>query len=252
MKKIFFFLVFPTMLYARPVAYTELLKYVQMAPDQGSTGTCLYVASTGAMELLANKKNNIEDPLPGGKFDLAESFLIHAPPITSTGKSWFEKPVLRFNNGFGIHISSWPFDPWDDGVANQEVWTEQMMDEMTKVALFPIETKKILEKGNRYSTEVLSVKDLAEIREMMWKYKSPVVVNYNDNNFWHVVLLVGYDSRLNGDCYQITKEECNETMGSFYVRDSFGPTIEIRDYDWFRVKGNAAFMVIEKGQQPAN
>lgn len=230
---------------ARPISYTDLLKYVQLAPDQGKTGTCLYVASTGAMELLSNKKNDIQFPLPGGQFDLAESFLIHAPAITVETKIWLEKPIYRFNRGFGIHISSWPFDPWDDGEANQDVWTEQMMDEMQKVSVPKIKTELLFEKGTRYSTNVLNEEDIIKIREYLWKYQSPVVVNYNDNNYWHVILIVGYDSRLNGDCYQISKEDCNESLGSFYVRDSFGPTIEIRDYDWLRVKGNAAYILTE-------
>lgn len=237
--------IFSFTLKARPMAYTDLVKYVQMAPDQGNTGTCLYVASTGAMELLANKKDQIENPMPGGKYDLAESFLIHAPAVLTKDKSWLEKPIYRFNNGFGIHITSWPFDPWDDGVINLSVWSKKEMDQMIKVPLFPIETEKIFEKGMRYSTNVLTHDDVASIREALWKYKSPVVVNYNDNNYWHVVVIVGYDSRLKGDCYQITTEECAETEGSFYVRDSFGPTVEIRDYDWFKVKGNAAFIVRE-------
>jgi len=65
--------------FARPSSYTELLDYVQEAPDQGDTNTCLYVASTGAMELIANKEAGIKNPQPFGKYDLAESFVYNAP-----------------------------------------------------------------------------------------------------------------------------------------------------------------------------
>jgi hypothetical protein len=249
MNKIFTFFILITNLssaWAAPVAFTELLKYVQPAPDQGRTGTCLFVATTGAVELLSNKKSNIIHPLPGGKFDLAEGFAVHAPENDVPYKSWFEKPLMKFNNGFGIHISSWPFDPWDDGEVNNDIWNDRVMDAMKKVAVPAVDTVQLFNKENRYATDVLTVQDVELVKEAMAKFQSPIMINYNDNNYWHVILLVGYDSRLNGDCYQITKEECNETMGAFYIRDSFGPAIELRDSDWFRVKGNAAFIVKEK------
>src|SRR6478735_8851406 len=85
--------------FARPSSYTELLDYVQEAPDQGDTNTCLFVASTGAIELIANKENGIKNPKPYGPYDLAESFTINAP--NTEVKSFFETPVLKYNNGYG-------------------------------------------------------------------------------------------------------------------------------------------------------
>ena len=64
--------------WARPDSYTELLDYVQEAPDQGETNTCLFVASTGAMELIANKEMGIKNPRPFGIYDLSESYVIWA------------------------------------------------------------------------------------------------------------------------------------------------------------------------------
>ena len=57
-----------------------------------------------------------------------------------------------------------------------------------------------------------------------------------------MILIVGYDDRMPGLCYDTDPKEC-KGMGSFYVRDSFGVRVELRDYDWFRLKGNAAFVV---------
>ena len=81
------------------------------------------------------------------------------------------------------------------------------------------------------------------IKDALWKYKSPVLINYNDEDYWHVILIVGYDDRIPGACYDTDPKECEGDIGSFYVRDSFGVRVELRDYDWFRVKGNAAFVV---------
>lgn len=228
--------------------YTELLNYVQEAPDQGKTASCLYVASTGAMELIANKKYDEKFPRPYGKYDLAESFLIHAPQSDDLqDKTFWEKPILRFNKaGFGIHISDWPYVAWEDTDPSRAVWENRDWSILPKIELPKVETVKLFVEGeNRWSTNVLTEKHVAAIKEALKKYRSPVMVNYNDNKFWHVILIVGYDDDVPGDCYQITRDECGEKKGAFFIRDSFGLPIEVRDYDWFRIKGNAAFVVKE-------
>jgi hypothetical protein len=226
----------------RPAAYVELLDYVQEAPDQGDTNTCLFIASTGAMELLANKFHGIRDPQPYGQFDLAESYVINAPHWG--GVSFFEKPVLRFNHGFGVHIGHWPFEAWREGQVNHSVWRRHPnFNHLPRVSLPQIETIRLFQYGNRWSTNIISAREVEQIKQALWDYKSPILVNYNDEGYWHVVLIVGYDDHLPGNCYDTNPKECEGDIGSFYVRDSFGVKVELRDYDWFRVKGNAAFVV---------
>lgn len=228
-----------------PSRYTELLDYVQEAPDQGGSGTCLFVASTGAMELIANKKSGVINPSPYGRYDLSESFLIHAPAYKSSGKFFWERPVLKFNHGYGIHIDEWPFDAWEGTNPSQDVWNDRDWSRYNKIELPKVDTFPLFVKGNRWSTGVLSEENITQIKEALWKYKTPVLVNYNDNKFWHVVLIVGYDDELPGSCYQISEDECGGKQGAFFVRDSFGRIVELRDYDWFQKKGNAAFVVRE-------
>jgi hypothetical protein len=231
---------------ALPERYTELLDYVQEAPDQGDTGTCLFVASTGAMELIANKHHNITNPLPFGKYDLAESFLIHAPATVTKGKYMWEVPVLKFNNGFGINVNDWPYDPWDDTDTSSEVWNYRSWENLPKVKLPPVETIPLFVIGTRWSTNVLTDEHLTKIKDALVTHRSPVMVNINDSGYWHVILIVGYDDTVPGSCFEITPEECGERKGAFYVRDSFGIPFELRDYDWGKIKINAAFVVKEK------
>lgn len=221
--------------------YNELLDYVQEAPDQGEAATCLFMANTGAMELLANKKAGIKNPVPFGKYDLAES---HSMWTKNTGqeKSFFDAPVNRFR-GQGIHISYWPFEAWTDGRVNYSVWDKHpQMETLPRTDLPEIETIKLFQFGNKWSTGVLNKSHVQTIKEALQKYRSPILVNYNDEGYWHVILIVGFDDRLPGTCYDTDPSECSG-MGSFYIRDSFGVRAELRDYDWFRVKGNAAFVV---------
>ncbi len=250
-KIILSLLAFPFLTHASeiPKKFTELLSYVQEAPDQGESNTCLFVAATGAMELIANKKNDIKNPRPYGPYDLAESYLINATPhLSGNGKSFWEAAVLKFNHGYGIHVNDWPFGAWDDSYESGQPWSYRDWSNLKKITLPNIETVQLFIFGNRWSTNVLNQSEVDEIKKALVKYQSPILVNYNDNDYWHVVLIVGFDDTLPGDCYEITSEECGLSEGSFYVRDSFGMRVEIRDYDWFKIKGNAAFVVKEKNE----
>ena len=228
-----------------PDKYTELVDYVQPSPDQGETVTCLYVASTGVMELLANKKAGNKDPVPYGIYDLSESFLISAPPARKKG-NFLELPVHRFNIGYGVHVDEWPFEAWNSSVPNQRVWNRRNWSRMKKLPLPKVKTIPLFKFGkSRWSTRVLKHSHVQEIKEALVKYRSPVLINYNDNNYWHVISIVGYDDTLPGNCYQITSKECAQSTGSFYVRDSFGVGVEVRDYDWLKIKVNTAVVVTE-------
>jgi len=230
---------------AIPSKYNELLDFVTMAPDQGESGTCLYVASTGAMELIANKSAGIRDPRPYGKYDLAESFLIHAPEYASKGRSFWEVPILKFNRkNQGIHIDDWAYDAWPESDSDSTVWDEIKWEDLPKVKVPKISVFELFSLGNRWSTNVLSESHINKIKNALWEHRSPVLVNYNDNGYWHVILIVGFDDELPGTCYEINSTEC-AGPGSFYVRDHFGMKVEIRDYDWFKKQGNAAFVIKE-------
>lgn len=226
--------------------YTELLDYVQEAPDQGRTASCLFVASTGAMELIANKKAGIKNPMPYGKYDLAESFLIHAPLYLRRRKNFMEKIILKFNYGYGIHVDDWPYNAWEGTEVSSSVWDHRNWAELPKVELPKVETIPLFQIGKKWDTNVLGFEHIQRIKDALRKHRSPIMVSYNDNSYWHVVLIVGFDDELPGNCYQITEQECKTSSGSFYVRDSFGRATEVRDYDWFRVRGNAAIVVKEK------
>lgn len=231
---------------ALPPRFTELLDYVQEAPDQGDTKTCLYVASTGAVELIANKVNDVRNPGPGDRFDLAESFAIHAPKLETAGKHFWEIPVLKFNRGYGIHINDWPYEPWNGTDASNDVWDFRAWSNLPRVTLPKVETIPLFVLGNRWSTKILNQTHIDKVKEALVTHKAPVMINYNDTGYWHVILIVGYDDELPGRCHELTDQECGEKKGAFYVRDSFGIPVELRDYDWYRIKGNAAFVVKEK------
>jgi hypothetical protein len=201
------------------------------------------MASTGAMELLANRKHGIQNPVPYGPYDLAESYLIHAPLNLKHARNMYEATVLKFQ-GQGVHISDWPFHAWSGDAVNRQVWDWRDSSQMRKLELPQIETVNLFV-YRKHATGILDAAAVEAVKQALWDYKSPILINYVDDYFWHVALIVGYDDELAGTCYEISAEECGEQRGSFYVRDSFGVPLELRDYDWFRLKGNAAIVVKE-------
>ena len=234
--------------WALPESYTALLPFVQPAPDQGDTNTCWFVASTGAMELLLNKKDGLINQKAGSVNDLAESFLIfqkkyHDPknPV----RSFIEDAVIDFNWGEAVHHKDWPFVAFNsDGTTNKSVWNKHPdFENLPRMKVPPVETVFLFSYGRkRWATGVLDENDIQKVKEALVKYQSPVIVNYNDDYYWHVILIVGYDDKLKGDCYQIEDKNCN-SEGSFYVRDSNGKIFESRAYNWFLENGNAASVV---------
>ena len=230
-----------------PKKYTELLTYVQPAPDQGDTNTCWFMASTGAMELLLNKKNKITKPKIGGKYDLSESFLIWQDDYTDEAtkpEHFIEQVVVRFNHGEAVHQKDWPYKAYQsDGTTNMEVWNRHPnFENLPRIKIPQVKTTLLFARGRKYATYVLLPEDVNKVKETRVKTKSPVIINYNEDGYWHVVLIVGYDDGAKANCYEIEKSECNK-RGAFYVRDSNGKSYENRAYNWFLYKANAAAVV---------
>lgn len=225
---------------ALPIRYDELVKYVQAAPDQAETKSCWFVASTGAMELLLNKRGKIENPEHGGPNDLSESFLIWQKSFIDPedpATHFIEQMVMRFNHGEAVHEKDWPF------VQDMTVWDiHPLFDSLPRIKVPPVTTEFLFSRGGKWDVGVLTLKDITAIKNALVKFKSPIIINYNDNEYWHVILIVGYDDKLKGDCYEIEENKCNK-LGSFYVRDSNGSRFEKRAYNWFLYKGNAAAVV---------
>jgi hypothetical protein len=230
----------------RPSRYLDLLPFVQAAPNQGETNSCWFQASTGAMELLLNKKYNIRAPKKNGRFDLSESFLINQRDYIDRENPpthFIEEVVTRFNHGEAVLNKHWPFNAFnEDGTDSFASWNKhENFDELPRLKVPKVKTEFLFARGKKYATGVLRSEDIETIKMTLFKKKSPVIVNYNDDGYWHVVLIVGYDDNRQGECYEIERKDCKK--GSFYVRDSNGHRWNRRAYNWFLENGNAAAVI---------
>lgn len=237
MKKLLLFsLLLPLLTFARPDSYTDLVQYSTKAPDQGETNSCLYVGSTGTMEIVYNKYFGLTG---SEKVNLSERYILWING--GSGYSWLDSVVLGFNNTHeAILNKDLPF--------SADIWSyPKDFNNLPRVNIpFSVKSIKLFHRGNnRWSTYVLSQEDVEAVKEALVKYESPVIISYNDEGYWHVINIIGYDDNVEGECYDYTPaNECSKSKGAFIVRDHFGTAIEYRDTDWFRIKASAAYVVI--------
>lgn len=247
-KMLWIAIILPVLCYAKlPPSHTSLLKYVQEAPDQGDTATCLYMATTGAIELLLNKHYNITNPRAGDIHDISEVYTINQR--ASYSGSWHQTAIPRFNLGWAIHHNDLVFKAKnEDGTNNTSVWRRPSdWNKLPKMSIKEnFTSKRLFVRGkNRYSKYVIQKGDIDLIKQTLNETNSPILINYNHDGWWHAVLIVGFDDEATGTCLHTPDKECSG-KGAFWVRDSLGIKTHLRDYDWFRVNGNAAFSVTIK------
>jgi hypothetical protein len=258
-----------------PSQYTELLNYAVAAPAQGKADSCLYMATTGAVEILANKYFGIKNPAVNSRYDLSERYAYSGS--VSEDKSWMENPVLKFNNG-GIRSEDLPYNSryfWRGGNSNA-----------SKVKLPQFSTYWFLksEEGHRdgrFSYDVFSQEDFLKIKRMLVQYRSPIVLihrtagrnrSYGYWNTWHTLVVIGYDdhavldekcpliketiAHIGGTARKKIQEAVDRqggcrSQGAFYIRDSEDPLpgesrvprFVKKSYDDMKILGNNAMMV---------
>lgn len=247
---------------ALPERYVELLPFVQAAPNQADSNTCLYVSSTGAMELLLNKINNVQNPEPNGPYDLSESFVIFQPTYRDRAtkvKHFMQEVVGRFNWGVAVHQNDWPYRALnEDGTTNMDVINVKhpQFETLPRIKVPQIKSQLLFKRGwTKYAHEVLRPSDIEAVKKALVEKQGPVHINVNDDGYWHILLIVGYDDTIKGDCYQIDERNCNKT-GAFFVRDSYvkdpyvqaphAKRYQARAYNWFLEKGNSAAVIMLK------
>ncbi len=204
------------------------------------------MASTGAMELLLNRKHNVRRPRPNGRFDLSESFLIHQYNFSSRKdpqEHFIEGVIAKFNRGEAVLNRDWPVPLDAKGVAEMSVWNlHPQFPSLPRVEVPGIKSELLFSRGRKWATEVLLPEDVETVKRALVERRAPVIINYNDDGYWHVVLIVGYSDRAKGICYELEEEECNK-RGAFALRDSDGKRYEFRAYNWFLKYANAAAVV---------
>ena len=226
-----------------PRQYSELNDYVIPSPSQGETDACLYMATTGAMEILLNQKLGLKNAKVNGATDLSETYAIHADENEDEDKTWFENAFLNFNSGEAALAKDMPFDAYtEDGDENDAVWSAPENFYLApRISLPKVDTVFLFSAGSEFDRGVLNESHVEMVKRALVQYRSPILALGNDDDYWHLVVITGYDDdATDGLCYELPASVCANQKGAFYVRDSFGRGVEKRSYQWFIRRENSA------------
>ena len=93
-------------------ADTSLIDYVLASPNQFDAGSCLFMTTTGAVELLMHQHTDLDAVEYNGDTDLSERFLMSAyqDVPSSTLRYWLTDTVYTYNHFGGSMLNrDYPF-----------------------------------------------------------------------------------------------------------------------------------------------
>jgi hypothetical protein len=205
-----------------PSAVTDLNSLVLPSPNQEDAGSCLYMASTGAVEILLNKNPRTRDLRSEGNADLSERFLMNVGSTTRV-ENFLTDSVLLFNHKNGgvlnrnyRYTKGWykktqngqsPASKGDKSASygTKFNWINHLTSriEEAKIGLPTVKRSIIYQdpENNQWNTGIMTPSVITKIKTHLATKKTPVLIVYNHFGYWHVANIVGYDdNKRHGGC----------------------------------------------------
>lgn len=195
----------------------DLSPYVLATPLQFDAGSCLYMATAGAMEMLMNQHLPLDQIAYKGDTDLSERYLMNAVtdllPAGAVPDYDLTDTIYAYNYLQGSMLDrDYPFVLDDNGSAiinwENELppdWQDLLVE--TPAAERTLIFAPALKNNNGRWQVALADHDILDIikNELVSK-NAPVVIVYNHFNYWHTDIIVGYDdSQDSGGCPMVVE-----------------------------------------------
>ena len=233
----------------------DLSPYALASPNQFDAGSCLFMATTGAMEMLMNQHIPLEEIAYKGETDLSERFLMNVvtyfEPPQDNALYLLTDTIYAYNLLTGSMLDSdYPF-LYDDYGSAQINWDYGLPDNWQYLlvptpaaARTQIFTPPMKNNNSKWQVAVADHDILDIIKHELVSKNAPVVIVYNHFGYWHSDIIVGYDdSQESGGCPMVLESlvfffsdgNINQALkilvhmqelggcidkGVFYVRDS--------------------------------
>jgi len=203
-----------------------LIDYVLASPNQFDAGSCLFMTTTGAVELLIHQHTDMDSVEYNGDTDLSERFLMSAyqDVPSSTIRYWLTDTVYTYNHfggsllnrdypftaGYGRETSSGlvPCDADDSGAyyscsynwfdKRPDNWQDLLVEtpSIDRTVAF---TDPARSSSSQWNVGLMDDEDVEKIKYLLRTRRAPVVVIYNHYLYWHADLIVGYDDTVSTD-----------------------------------------------------
>lgn len=199
--------------------------YVIATPNQYDAGSCVFMANSGAMEILMH-----QDLVPGNfdymdETDLSERFLMNAQEhVTRQQMPYFITDLQYVYNSVGGSLLSreYPFvvgyvdandnraEAGDDGasLSCRYNWFDDLPDgwqsQLTPTVLADrglIFVDPNLDQYSIWKVGLMNDEVIERIKNEIRTKHQPVIVVYNHYRYWHAVIIYGFDDNLSiGEC----------------------------------------------------
>jgi hypothetical protein len=199
----------------------DLVPYVLASPNQMDTGSCLFMANTGAMEILMNQHTPMDQVAYGGATDLSERYLMAAyNHVKTTVLPYFLTDLVFVFETLGGSLlnADHPFcagyvkenstgslsiaKPTDEGayLSLYYNWFDRMPSDWKsmlvptpaadRTAIF-VDPKR--DKNSQWRVALFDDDAVERIKYELRTKNAPVIVIYNHYLYWHANIVVGYD-----------------------------------------------------------
>ncbi len=234
-------------------SYNRLEKFILESPNQEDAGSCLYMANTGAMEMILNQITDKEIKNDGDT-DISERYLMNSDNYARSIIDYTMTDLIRtFNYNKGALLNrDYPFTVgWvkkdasghrtesAEGVEGAEFtaeynWINKLPDNWRELLIpTPKVTRTILfldpnlNSNSIWNVGIMNDDVINRVKYELRTKNAPVVVIYNHYLVWHTVVIVGYDDEagFGEECPMVTA-----TLKYFREKgkDSYADKIEAR------------------------
>ena len=214
-----------------------LVEYVLASPNQLDAGSCLFMTTAGAMEVLIHQHTDLSEVEYNGDTDLSERFLMAAyQDVPSSQMQWwltdiaytynhFSGSMLNrdypFTAGYVRETSSGsvvPCDAGDEGAymscsynwfdERPSGWEEQLVatPEVERTIAFADPDRS---SNSQWNVALMDDEDVEKIKYMLRTRQAPIVVIYNHYLYWHADIIVGYDDTVSTNGCPMVEESMN-------------------------------------------
>lgn len=224
----------------------ELLPYVLASPNQYDAGSCLFMATTGSMEILMGQQVDEDDIGYWGETDLSERYLMNASDYVGNDViDWVLSDLIYAYEDLGGSMldRDYPFQAGyiKDGVYGvteatpnesgayfscyyswlnhlPDDWEDMLVDtpaaERTVVFIDPDK-----DSNSQWAVALGDEEIIEQIKYELRTKNAPVMVVYNHFLYWHADIIVGYDDTVEYGCPMVNQsiQYFNNNGGSSYA-----------------------------------
>ena len=210
-------------------ANEEMLPFVLASPNQYDAGSCLFMATTGAAEILMNQRTSLDDIRYLGETDLSERYLMNANDyVPSFAEPWFLSDLIYAYNYLGGSMldRNYPMAADTDGTYIRVGyswtndlpgdWEDQLVEtpgfERTIIFIDPAK-----DANSKWNLALMDGTTVEQIKYELRTKNAPVIIVYNHYLYWHSDIIVGYDDSVETEgCPMVTSSLSHFAQEGFH------------------------------------